>query len=278
LYFWKSAKWVTGLRLMREQEQGFWENLGYHDYGDPWREQRYRALDWLTATVAATRDETATARTLTLDVPGWPDHLPGQHVDVRLRAENGYMAQRSYSVASAPEPGRFELTVQRIDGGEVSPWLTGVAAPGDQLEICGPIGGGFTWDPEEAGGPLLLLAGGSGIVPIMSIIRSDSRVAARLIYSVRHPADIIYASDLAERSEESLFRTTFRYTRSAPEDEPVGRITADLLAKAGFPPADDPEIYICGPTGFVETAANLLIELGHDPAAIRTERFGPTGS
>jgi DMSO/TMAO reductase YedYZ molybdopterin-dependent catalytic subunit len=288
LYFWKSAKWVTGLRLMEENAQGFWENLGYHDYGDPWREQRYRYLDWLTATVVATRDETPSARTLTLDVPGWEDHLPGQHVDVRLRAKSGYTAQRSYSIASAPAPGRLELTVQRIADGEVSPWLTGVAAAGDQVEICGPIGGGFTWDPDEAlpsastggrrqeAGPLLLVAGGSGIVPIMSIIRSNTKVAARLVYSVRRPADIIYASELAERPEPSVLRTTVCYTRSAPPGQPVARITGDLLAKAGYSPADHPAIYICGPTGFVEAAATLLIAAGHDPRSISTERFGPT--
>jgi ferredoxin-NADP reductase len=289
LYLWKSAKWVTGLRLMPDDDQGFWETLGYHDYGDPWREQRYRSVDWEVATVAAVREETPAARTLVLDVPGWPgDHLPGQHVDVRLRSAGGggaggYTAQRSYSLASAPRAGGFELTVQKIDGGEVSPWLTSVARPGDQFEICGPIGGGFTWDPEETappgegGAPLLLIAGGSGIVPLMSIIRSNSRVAARLIYSARTPADVIYASELAERPVVSAPDTTFCYTRSAPPGEPVGRISADLLTRAGFAPEDNPDIYICGPAAFVETVASLLVAAGHDPAVIRTERFGPTG-
>ncbi|HEY1703188.1 MAG TPA: molybdopterin-dependent oxidoreductase [Trebonia sp.] len=284
LYLWKSAKWVTGLRLMPDDDQGFWETLGYHDYGDPWREQRYRSVDWEAATVAGVREETPAARTLVLDVPGWPgDHLPGQHVDVRLRSTDGYTAQRSYSIASAPAAGGFELTVQKIDGGEVSPWLTSQARPGDQFEICGPIGGGFTWDPEETappgegGAPLLLIAGGSGIVPLMSIIRSNSRVAARLIYSARTPADVIYAAELAERPVASAPGATFCYTRSAPPGEPVGRISGELLARAGFAPEEDPDIYICGPVAFVESVASLLIAAGHDPAAIRTERFGPTG-
>ncbi|MGH3166729.1 MAG: molybdopterin-dependent oxidoreductase [Trebonia sp.] len=277
LYLWKSAKWVTGLRLMREDERGFWEGLGYHDYGDPWREQRYRDLSWLVATVTETRDETPGARTLVLDVPGWMAHLPGQHADVRLRNAEGYTAQRSYSIASAPEDGRLELTVQRIDGGEVSPYLTRTARPGDQLEICGPIGGGFTWDPDDSGDPLLLLAGGSGVVPVMSMIRANEKVPVRLIYSARTPADVIFAAELSERSEDSPLEVTYRFTRSAPPGLPVGRVNDEVIAAAAFPPADKPAIFICGPTGFVESTASLLIEAGHPPSAISTERFGPTG-
>jgi DMSO/TMAO reductase YedYZ molybdopterin-dependent catalytic subunit/ferredoxin-NADP reductase len=292
LYLWKSAKWLTGLRLMREDERGFWEDLGYHDYGDPWREQRYRELSWQVATVLAVRDETASARTLVLDVPAWTGHLPGQHVDVRLRNADGYTAQRSYSIASAPEPwpepewpviessvlesSVVELTVQRIADGEVSPYLAEIARPGDQFEICGPIGGGFTWDPEESHDPLLLIAGGSGIVPVMAMIRANEKVPARLIYSVRTPADIIYAGELSERSVDSPLEVTYRFTRSAPPGFSAGRINADLLAAVGFPPEDNPSIYICGPVAFVESASSFLIAVGHPASAIKTERFGPT--
>ena len=276
LYLWKSAKWITGLRLLRAEEQGFWESLGYHDYGDPWREQRYRDLSWQIATVAAVRAETATARTLVLDVPDWPDHLPGQHIDVRLRDAHGYTAQRSYSIASAPEEGRFELTVQRIADGEVSPYLTETARPGDQFEICGPIGGGFTWDPEDAGEPLLLIAGGSGVVPLMSIIRANAKVPARLIYSARTPDDVIYTDELAERAADSLLDVTYRFTRSAPPGVTVARVNADTLAAVAFPPEDKPEVYICGPVAFVESVASLLVDAGYPAASIRTERFGPT--
>jgi ferredoxin-NADP reductase len=296
LYLWKSAKWVTGLRLMREDEQGFWEGLGYHDYGDPWREQRYRDLSWLVATVTAVKDETPTARTLVLDVPGWTDHLPGQHVDVRLRSTEGYSAQRSYSIASAPvssavvssapvssapgDGGRdasvVELTVQRIADGEISPYLSQTARPGDQFEICGPIGGGFTWDPEESRQPLLLIAGGSGVVPLMAMIRANELVPARLIYSVRTPADIIYARELSARSAGSALDVTYRYTRSAPAGVPVGRVNAEVIAAASFPPEDKPAIFICGPVNFVESMASLLIAAGHPASSIKTERFGPT--
>lgn len=278
LYLWKSAKWVTGLRLTREDERGFWEGLGYHDYGDPWREQRYRDLSWLAATVAATKRETAAARTLVLDVPGWRAHLPGQHVDVRLCSGSGYTAQRSYSIASAPVDGRFELTVQRVAGGEVSSYLTRIARPGDEFEVCGPIGGGFTWDPEGTGGPLLLLAGGSGIVPLMAMIRASAGVPVRLIYSARTPADIIYAAELSERSRASALRVTRVCTRAAPPGAVAGRLSADVLAGAAFPPEDKPEIYVCGPASFVEFASSLLMAAGHPAAAIRTERFGPTGA
>lgn len=277
LYFWKSAKWVTGLRLMREDEQGFWEGLGYHDYGDPWREQRYRDLSWLAATVTATRDETPAARTLVLDVPGWPGHLPGQHVDVRLRGDAGDSAQRSYSIASAAREGGLELTVQRIAGGEVSPYLTRIARPGDQFEIRGPVGGGFTWDPEDWSGPLLLIAGGSGVVPLMAMIRASADVPVRLIYSARTPADVIYAAELSRRSSVCPLEVTYRYTRSAPPGTPAGRVSAEVIAAAAFPPRDKPAIYVCGPAGFVEAVSSLLIAAGHPASSIKTERFGPTG-
>ncbi|HVT67194.1 MAG TPA: FAD-binding oxidoreductase, partial [Trebonia sp.] len=176
---------------------------------------------WLTATVKETRDETATARTLTLDVPGWPGHLAGQHVAVKLTAEDGYSAQRDYSIASAPDTGRLEITVQRLEDGEVSAYLAGFAEPGDQFELRGPIGGWFAWRPDDPR-PLLLLAGGSGIVPLMSMIRTHaaekSQVPVRLIYSARTPADVIYAAELSERARASPLTLTYLYTRGRPQD------------------------------------------------------------
>jgi ferredoxin-NADP reductase len=238
-------------------------------------------LNWRVATIKATSDETATARTLVLDVPGWPGHLPGQHVDTRLTAEDGYSTQRSYSVAAAPEEGRLELTIQRLDDGEVSPYLAGVAEPGDQFDVKGPIGGWFTWSPEPGSvRPLLLLAGGSGIVPLMSMIRAhgaaQSQVPVALIYSARSPADVIYAHELSERTVASPLNLTLLYTRSAHRGVPPGRINAAVIAASAFPPAAAPAIYVCGPSGFVEAATSLLVDAGHRPASIKTERFGAT--
>jgi ferredoxin-NADP reductase len=213
-------------------------------------------------------------------VPGWPGHQAGQHVDVKLTAEDGYSAQRSYSIASAPDGTRLELTVQRIADGEVSPYLTEVFEPGDPLELRGPIGGWFVWPPGSAA-PLLLVAGGSGIVPLMSMIRShainNSEVPVRLIYSVRSPADALYAPELSERTVASPLQVNYLYTRAAPAGMPTGRINAEIVNAMAWPPSDNPAIFICGPTGFVEAAAGLLVAVGHDPAAIKTERFGPTG-
>jgi ferredoxin-NADP reductase len=236
-------------------------------------------LSWLVSTLEATRDETASARTLVLDVPGWPGHQAGQHVDIKLTAEDGYSAQRSYSIASAPDGTRLELTVQRIADGEVSPYLTETLEPGDPLELRGPIGGWFVWPPGSAA-PLLLVAGGSGVVPLMSMIRAHainkSKVPVRLIYSVRSPADALYAPELSERSRESPLEVTFLYTRAAPEGIPTGRISAEIIKATAWPPAANPAVFICGPSGFVEAAAGLLVAAGHDPDAIKTERFGPT--
>ena len=236
---------------------------------------------WLVATIKASADETATARTLVVEVPGWPGHLPGQHADVRLTAEDGYSAQRSYSIASAPEPGRLEFTVQRLDDGEVSPYLAGIAEPGDQFDLRGPIGGWFTWSTESAQ-PLLLLAGGSGVVPLMSMIRAHgaakSEVPVGLIYSVRSPSDVIYQTELSERSMSSPLTVDYRYTRSARPGTRPARIDAAAIARLAPPPATRPDIFVCGPSGFVEAATSLLIEAGHPPATIKTERFGPTGT
>lgn len=252
-----------------------------------------RRLSWLVATVKDTKDETATARTLTLDVPGWPGHVAGQHVTVKLTAEDGYSTQRDYSIASAATAtsatasaqaaGRLEITVQRLADGEVSPYLTGTAETGDQFEVRGPIGGWFAW-PDDDPRPLLLLAGGSGIVPLMSMIRTHdqvkSQVPVRLIYSARTPADVIYADELSERVRVSPLTVTNVYTRWWPGDPPpgsrTGRIDASVIAEAGFPPEWNPLIFACGPSGFVEAASDLLTAAGHPPFTIKTERFGPS--
>lgn len=236
---------------------------------------------WLAATITATADETETARTLVLDVPGWPGHLPGQHVDVRLTAADGYSTQRSYSIAAAPQAGGLELTVQRLADGEVSSYLAGIAQPGDQFDLRGPIGGWFTWTPD-GDRPLLLLAGGSGVVPLMSMIRAHgeakSQLPIGLIYSARSPADVIYAHELSERTVSSSLSLTLLYTRSAHRGVPPGRINAAVIATSAFPPSDDPAIYVCGPSGFVEAATELLVSAGHRPPSIKTERFGATGA
>jgi ferredoxin-NADP reductase len=241
-------------------------------------------LSWLVGTVAAVRDETPTARTLALDVPGWRGHAAGQHVDVRLTAEDGYSAERSYSIASAPDGQRLELTIQRLDDGEVSPYLSEVLKVGDPLELRGPIGGWFVWDPDNPA-PALLVAGGSGVVPLMAMVRAraetGSKVPFRLVYSVRSPDQLIYAAELAKRAAAGDgLDVTFVYTRTAPPGSarPAGRITADVLAAEGWLPRQAPAVFVCGPTGYVEAVAGLLTSAGHDPGRIKTERFGPTGS
>jgi ferredoxin-NADP reductase len=210
-----------------------------------------------------------------LDVPDWPGHLPGQHVDVRLTAPDGYTAQRSYSIASAAP--RLELTVQRLDDGEVSPYLTEILKPGDPMEFRGPIGGWFVWR-ATAPDPVLLVAGGSGIVPLMAMIRARAaaggRQPFRLIYSVRSPADMLYADEL--RATAGGLDTHLVYTRASPDGIPVGRLTVATVNTHGWPPDFAPDCYVCGPTGFVETVADILVALGHDPRRIRTERFGGT--
>ena len=241
--------------------------------------------------MAATRDETATARTIVLDVPGWPGHLAGQHVDVRLTAPDGYSTERSYSIASAPPDGGsgppvVELTVQRLDDGEVSPYLTQTLAVGYPLELRGPVGGWFVWNSDGPAStrPVLLVAGGSGVVPLMAMIRERAAVASRapfkLIYSVRDPAALLYAGELERREQAGDgLEVTYVYTRTAPpgSSQPTGRINATTLASAGWPPEESPAVFVCGPTGFVEAVADLLVRAGHGAAAIKTERFGPSG-
>jgi ferredoxin-NADP reductase len=236
-------------------------------------------LAWRVATLTGYRDETATARTLLLDVPGWPGHLAGQHVDVRLTAEDGYQAERSYSIANAPDSDRLELTVQRIADGEVSPYLADVLAPGQPVELRGPIGGWFVWRPRDTE-PVLLVAGGSGIVPLRAMLRArraaSSRVPFKLVYSVRSPDDIYYADEL--RPDPGV-DVTLLYTRTAPPEvaRAPKRIGVADLNTHGWPAEFQPTCFVCGPTGFVETAADILVALGHDPRRVKTERFGPTG-
>lgn len=239
-----------------------------------------RRLSWLVGSVATVHDETPSARTITLDVPGWPGHVAGQHVDVRLTAPDGYSAARSYSIANAPGGTRVELTVLRLPDGEVSPYLTQDVAVSDPLEIRGPIGGWFVWRPTQRE-PVQLIGGGSGIVPLMAMIRSRKAVRSeapfRLLYSVRGPESVLYQLELQESSVDVPL--TFAYTRRAPDGWPnlPGRINAQTIMAATWPASLAPSIYICGPTPFVEFAAELLRNAGHDERRIKTERFGPSG-
>ena len=239
---------------------------------------------WRVGTVVALHDETATARTLALEVPDWPVHLAGQHVDVRLTAEDGYSAVRSYSLASAPNSeGRVQITVERLPNGEVSPYLTQELAVGDRLELRGPIGGWFVWRSEQAE-PVQLIAGGSGIVPLMAMIRSRAAVGGhasfRLLYSVREPGAVFYRDELRALSAGAGFlKVDYAYTRTVPQGwlRPPGRIDADLLTQLIWPAKLAATCYICGPTPFVENVAGLVAGLNNDHNRIRTERFGPTG-
>jgi ferredoxin-NADP reductase len=218
-------------------------------------------------------------KTLALDVPGWPGHRAGQHVDVRLTAEDGYQAQRSYSIASAPNESRVELTVERIDDGEVSPYLTEEARPRDQIEIRGPVGGYFVWDPTP-GGAVLLVGGGSGVVPLMAMARQRAadgdRLPTRLLYSARSWDDVIYREEL-EHLQGNGFEVVYTLTREqAPGWTGYGRrVNRELLAEVA--PRDLALTFVCGPTPFVEAVAEALVGLGHEPSRIKTERFGPTG-
>src|SRR6266436_4660087 len=235
---------------------------------------------WRVGMVIALHDETSTARTITLEVPDWPGHVAGQHVDVRLTAPDGYTAVRSYSIASAPNSeGRVELTVERLPNGEVSPYLTQEVAIGDRLEVRGPIGGWFVWRHQQTE-PVQLVAGGSGLVPLMAMIRSraaaGSTAPLRLLYSVRELEAVLYRDELQAISDDDGSVTiTYAYTRAAPKDSPrpPGRIDAALIAQTTWPSDVSATCYVCGPTSFVESAAGLLTAFGNDPDKIRTERF-----
>jgi ferredoxin-NADP reductase len=232
---------------------------------------------WRPADVTEVVRETPSAATLVLDVPGWPGHRAGQHVDVRLTAEDGYQATRSYSIASAPEDDDVALTVERLDDGEVSPYLVDEVRPGDQLELRGPVGGWFVWRAAD-GGPLFLVAGGSGLVPLRAMLRHRARAGsdaeARLLLSARSEQAVLYAAELPELVEPAI-----TYTREAPAGWTgyARRVDGEMLVEAGYAPEERPRIFVCGPTGFVEGVAQELVALGHDASRIRTERFGATG-
>jgi ferredoxin-NADP reductase len=239
---------------------------------------------WRMGTVVALHDETATARTITLEVPGWQGHVAGQHVDVRLTAPDGYSAVRSYSIASAPNPkNRVEITVERLPDGEVSPYLTQEVLVSDRLELRGPIGGWFVWRTHQTE-PIQLIAGGSGIVPLMAMIRSRASAGStapfRLLYSVREPGAVFYREELEPRSEQDrAVMLTYAYTRAAPKNwpRPPARIDAALIASTTWPSKLVPTCYVCGPTPFVESVAGYLSACGNHHDKIKTERFGPTG-
>ena len=238
-------------------------------------------MNWLVATLVASYAETSTAKTLVFDVEGWPGHKPGQHVDVRLTAEDGYSAQRSYSIATPVAGNTVALTIQTVDDGEVSPYLTEVLEVGEQVELRGPIGGWFVWETTNPA-PVLLVAGGSGIVPLMSMIRarvdSGLRTPFRLVYSVRSPDELLYGDELRDLPEG--IDVALRYTRKAPQQykERVGRLAPTDLESESWSADRAPACFVCGPTGFVEAAADMLVADGHLPFRIKTERFGPSGS
>src|SRR5215469_5112901 len=241
-------------------------------------------LMWRVGKVVALRDETTSARTIALKVSDWPGHVAGQHVDVRLTATDGYSAVRSYSIASTPNSETcVEITIERLPDGEVSPYLTQELAVGDQLELRGPIGGWFVLRTQQSE-HVQLIAGGSGIVPLMAMIRSraaaGSTATFRLLYSVREPGAVLYRDELQALSDQDRsLGLTYAYTRVAPKDwpRPAGRIDAALIANTTWPSKLGPSCYVCGPTSFVESVSRLLTASGNDPEKIRTERFGPTG-
>jgi ferredoxin-NADP reductase len=238
---------------------------------------------WRLADVIEVIPETPRTKSLLLEVPGWEGHKAGQHVDVRLTAEDGYQAQRSYSIASAPEDERLTLTVDRLEDGEVSLYLTEVLMAGDKLEFRGPIGGYFTWEAKD-GGPLFLVGGGSGVAPLMAMIRHraavGSDVPTRLLYSSRSYEEIIYRQELEKlASRDGSLAIFHTLTRSRPEGWGGyhRRIDAEMLGEVGWSPDENPLAFVCGPTPLVEAVGSALVDLGHDPARVKTERFGPTG-
>jgi ferredoxin-NADP reductase len=237
-------------------------------------------LTWQVAAVGSVIDETVTVRTIELDVPDWPGHRAGQHLDVRLTAEDGYVAERSYSIASAPgEP--VAITVERLDNGEVSPYLTEELRAGDEIEIRGPIGGYFVWDGGSDSSPVLLAAGGSGVVPFRSILRHRARIGSsapmRLLYSARSLADVIYRAELDQ--EMPGVEIIYTLTREPPPGWTghTGRVDASLLGEVAWPSGNGTGAYVCGPTAFVESVASELVRLGYQPARVKTERFGGMG-
>jgi ferredoxin-NADP reductase len=243
-----------------------------------------RRLSWRVGEVAELIDETPRVRSVVMNVPDWPGHLAGQHVDVRLTADDGYQTQRSYSIASPPDiNNRIAVTVERIDDGEVSPFLTGEVQVGDKLEFRGPIGGYFVWD-VAVGGPLLLVAGGSGICPLMAMLRhraaQESAVPTRLLYSARSLEEVIYRDELDRLAAAgSGLDVRYALTRAQPADWSGyrRRVDREMLDEVAWPPWEHPLTFVCGPTPLVESVAEALVQLGHDATRIKTERFGPTG-
>jgi ferredoxin-NADP reductase len=290
LYFWKSAKWVRGLRLLTEDEPGSPSATtttatrgASSATGETEMADAPRKLAWRIGEVVETSPDTPRTKSLFLEVPGWEGHRAGQHVDVRLTAEDGYQAQRSYSIASAPEDGRVELLVERLDDGEVSPYLTDELRAGDGLELRGPIGGWFAWEARE-GGPLLLVAGGSGIAPLMAMIRHRQAVGndtpVRLLFSSRSYEDVMFREELERlAAEDETLEIIHTLTRSAPPGWKGyhRRIDEEMLGEVAFSPDERPLAFVCGPTPLVEAVATDLVGLGHEPARVKTERFGPTG-
>jgi ferredoxin-NADP reductase len=238
-------------------------------------------LTWQLADVVDLVVETPRVKTIAFDVPGWTGHRAGQHVDVRLTSEDGYQAQRSYSIASAPDGTLVELTVERLEDGEVSPYLTDELRPGDRIELRGPVGGYFVWEASQ-GGPVLLVAGGSGVVPLMAMIRRRAAAASdadmRLLFSSRSWEDVIFRDEL-ERLAGGGLTVVHTLTRTQPAGWTgyARRVDTQMLREIGPAPGEDPSVYVCGPTPFVEAVAEALVQLGHEPGRIRTERFGPTG-
>ena len=231
--------------------------------------------------------DTPRVRTLVLDVPDWPGHRAGQHVDVRLTAEDGYQTERSYSIASPPESAHLSLTIERLEDGEVSPYLVDVLQVGDKLELRGPIGGHFVWTTQD-GGPLMLMGGGSGIVPLMAMLRHRTyasaevrrAIPARLLYSSRSWTEVIYRDELARlAAADDTLQVTYTITREPPPGWQGfhRRIDTAMLEQIAWPPSSHPHLYVCGPTPLVEAVAEGLVALGHEPTSVRTERFGPTG-
>ena len=241
-----------------------------------------RRLSWLLGEVVELIDETPSVRTIVFGCPGWPGHVPGQHVDVRLTAEDGYQAQRSYSIANPPDRELVALTVERLEDGEVSGYLTEELRVGDRIELRGPIGGYFVWH-ADLGGPLLLVAGGSGVVPLMAMLRHrvavGSDVPVRLLLSSRSCQQIIFRDELERLSGEDGIRVIHTLTGSPPPawQGYARRVDSEMLAEVAWPADEAGPVFVCGPTGLVEAVATALTELGHDPARIKTERFGPTG-
>jgi ferredoxin-NADP reductase len=244
-----------------------------------------RLLEWQIATVKAIRDETTWVKTITLALPAWQPHRAGQHYDIRLTAEDGYQAERSYSIASEPErTGEIDLTVERIEEGEVSPYLHDVLMAGDRIEVRGPIGGYFVWE-AKTGGPLVLIAGGSGVVPLMSMIRhrasNGSKIPTRLLYSARALEDVIYGDELNRlRSNGDGLEVFYTLTRAQPPGWKgyARRIDQQMLRDVIRSFGQSPRIFVCGPTPMVESAANALVQIGIPAGQVRTERFGPTGN